>query len=176
MNKTEFSKLADIIRTYYPHANIMPNEQALSLWYEELKQLSFEMALASVRYHVNTSNRIVTIYDIKNALADTNETWELGYEKVKIAISQYGYYEPKKALDSFDDVTLAAVKSIGWNNICTSETPDIIRGQFRDAYNNAKERKLKKEIIENTTTGIAAFIGNNSNMLSYKADSDPERK
>ena len=65
MNKNEFVKIADAIRTYYPRDNVMPNKQAMALWYEELKDLPYEVAVMSLRKHVNTSKWSPTIADLR---------------------------------------------------------------------------------------------------------------
>ena len=39
MNREEFAALAMAIRTYYPRENLMPNDEALNLWYEALQDL-----------------------------------------------------------------------------------------------------------------------------------------
>lgn len=49
VNKREFALLADAIRTYYPKEKILPNEQAMALWFDLLQDISYELASVSLR-------------------------------------------------------------------------------------------------------------------------------
>ena len=40
MTIKEFSLIAAAIKTYFPRDNILPTENAMELWYEELKDLA----------------------------------------------------------------------------------------------------------------------------------------
>jgi len=43
-----------------------------------------------------------------------------------------------------DELIMEAIKGIGWRDLCTSQNPDVIRGQFRRIYEELVERKKNK--------------------------------
>ena len=55
----------------------------------------------------------------------------------------FGFYDPEGALASLDELTREAAKRIGWQQICHSETPDVIRANFRIIYEALAKRKEK---------------------------------
>ena len=44
MDKQEFATLAMALRTYYPKESILPNKEAMQLWYRELQDAYSMMA------------------------------------------------------------------------------------------------------------------------------------
>lgn len=147
MTKAEFIKLANAIKTYYPTEKLFPNEGALMLWYEELKDLTYELAYVAVRKHVNTSPFPPTISDIRKGAASvtTNQAnWADGWEQFRRAVSKYGYYQQEAALASMDETTRKVVKRLGWKQLCESENAMQDRANFRMVYE--QEMQHKKEI------------------------------
>ena len=65
MNKKEFATLVAAIRTYYPRETILPNQQALELWYMELNDLSYDLAMLALREHVHVSKWSPSISEIR---------------------------------------------------------------------------------------------------------------
>ena len=44
MNKKEFAIWASALKTYYPKEKILPNAQALELWYKQLQNIPYDIA------------------------------------------------------------------------------------------------------------------------------------
>ena len=65
MTKQEFGKLAAAIRTYYPKEQILPNQQAIELWYSHLKDMPYNLACAVLNKWVSENKWSPTIADIK---------------------------------------------------------------------------------------------------------------
>ena len=57
--------MALAIKTYYPREFIFPNEAALSMWYEELKDLDYDSAGIGLRKYVLTNRLPPAISDIR---------------------------------------------------------------------------------------------------------------
>lgn len=150
MNKTEFAKLADWIKTCFPREDLLPNKAALAIWYEELKDLDFNTALAAVRKHTQTSKWAPTIADIRSLAAEITTAepggadWGEGWKKVNKAIGRYGYMQEADALESLDDITRATVKRLGWKSLCRSDNPAADRANFRKVYEQIAHRKLEE--------------------------------
>ena len=65
MTPKEFSSFVMALRTYYSKENILPNEQAIKLWYEELKDIPSFVADAALRKWVATNKWSPTIAEIR---------------------------------------------------------------------------------------------------------------
>ncbi|MEY8366273.1 replicative helicase loader/inhibitor [Anaerovoracaceae bacterium 41-7] len=65
MNKQEFGLLAAAIKTAYANEKMFPNNQAMELWYRNLKDIPYEVASAAFDKWVVTSRWAPTIADIR---------------------------------------------------------------------------------------------------------------
>ena len=96
MTVNEFAQLTAAIKTYFPRDNVLPTEEAMDLWYAELKDLDYESASMGLRRYVATSRFAPAIADIREHAADYNEpdlpnemaAWQL----VLTAIRNSGYH------------------------------------------------------------------------------------
>lgn len=158
MTKDEFMILASAIRTYYPKENILPNKQALELWYRELKDIPYEVAEVALREHVHTSNFSPSIAELrKTAYFLQNGSisdWGKGWEQVTKAISKYGAYRADEAIESMDELTKETVKRIGFSTICHSSNITAERANFRMIYEELAKKKendmkLPEELRQN---------------------------
>ena len=72
MTVKEFALIAAAIKTYFPRDNILPTENAMELWYEELKDLPYGIANSALRMHVATNKFPPSIADIRENAAKLN--------------------------------------------------------------------------------------------------------
>lgn len=147
MNKKEFSIFASALRTYYPKEKLLPNEQAMELWYNQLKDIPYNVASATLEKWVAIEKWSPSIADIRKTAVEmvngTTYDWGDGWEQVDKAIRKYGMYNEAEALESMDDITRQAVQRLGFKNICTSENYQADRANFRMIYEQIAERKEK---------------------------------
>ena len=145
MNKQEFGKFAMALRTYYPRETLLPNNEAIELWYRQLCDIPYDVAEVSLNKWVATNKWSPSIADIREMALEVKTGYRPdygeGWEKVLKAISRYGSYEEGKALDSMDEVTRQCVKQLGWRNLCMSENIAADRANFRMIYERLIERK-----------------------------------
>lgn len=164
MTKNEFMKVVDAIKAYYPYAKLLDSKAAIALWYEELKDLPYELCVLAVRKHVTTSDKVITIYNIRTNATVESDDWGDAWDRVLKAVGRYGMYNETDALESLDEITRAAVKSIGWKQLCTSESPDVIRGQFRNAY---EQKKKKTDDIAKMPKDISGILENKTKLIGW---------
>lgn len=149
MNKMEFVIIADAIRTYYPKENILSNEQAVTLWYEQLKDIPYDVAAATINKWVSINKWSPTIADIREGAATLiygkEKTWGEAWEDVIKAIRVKGIYDIKGTLDRLDDTTRKVAKQIGIENICMSESGETntLRAHFKKMYEEEIERQKR---------------------------------
>lgn len=172
MSRDEFQRLADAIRSYWPKEKIMPTKESMELWYQELKDLDYSMAVSAVRKHVQENVWSPSIAEIRaqavNIQAEDHD-WGDGWEEVLRAVRRHGQYDETGALESMSPMTREIVKRLGWKQICQSDQDEMmsIRANFRMMYEQKDEKERKyaalsgdlKEKIDQITGGVKQIGG-----------------
>lgn len=157
MNKAEFATWTMALKTYYPRENLLPNQQAMELWYRELSDISYEVAEAVLRKWVATNKWSPSIADIREAtntmLNGEQLTWGEAWERALNAVRRYGSYNKQAALDSLDSLTRRCVENIGYMDLCMSENIMVERAHFQKifeiyAQREHTEQKLSAPLLE----------------------------
>lgn len=161
MEKREFALFASALKTYYPKENLLPNDQAMELWYRQLKDIPYQIAELTLNKWVATNKWSPSIADIREQAAAVKvgekPLWSDGWEEVLRAISKFGSYRESEALQSMTETTRQAVKRLGFRNICLSENIAADRANFRMIFEQITERQHKeKQLSVNLTNLIEA--------------------
>lgn len=147
MTKKEFAQIVMALRTYYPREKLIPNDQAAELWFYQLQDLDHKTTEAALNAWVATQKWSPSIAELRaeTMKISKGETldWSEAWEQVRQAVRLYGYSNPQEAMASMDELTREAVRRIGWQQICHSETPDVIRANFRMIYEVLAKRQEK---------------------------------
>lgn len=151
MTKKEFSVIAQALRTYYPKDNIMPNMQAMELWYRELQDITYEVAELAIRKWVATNKWSPSISEIREYSMSVSsgdaKDWGAAWEEALTAVRRYGSYRPQEAYDSMSDLTRECVKRVGFMELCNSNNLSADRANFRMIYEQLAERKRKTDQV-----------------------------
>lgn len=151
MEKREFGLFASAIRTYYPREQILPNKEAMELWFRELQDIPFPVAEAVLRKWVSTNKWSPSIADIRELSANVQNgdipDWGEGWEEVLRAIKRHGMYNVQGAMDSFSPLTRKTVERLGFRNICISENPMAERANFRQCYEILAKREQTRQQV-----------------------------
>lgn len=149
MDKKEFAQFVMALKTYYPRENLLPNNQAMELWFRQLQDIPFHVAEVALNQWVATNKWSPSIADIRETAATVQHgdipDWGDGWEQVLMAIRKYGLYQEAEALESMDDITRQCVKRLGFRNICMSENISTDRANFRMMYEQLQERARKEQ-------------------------------
>lgn len=158
MNKTEFATFAMALKTYYPKEKLIPNDRAMELWFFQLKDIDFKTAEATLNKWVATNKWSPSIAEIREAATELTQgeipDWGEAWEKVLKAVWHWGSYEPEKAMESLDELTRAAVKRVGYRDICMSENVAVERANFRMVYETLAARKKQDAQIPPQIQGL----------------------
>lgn len=151
MDRREFKIIVNALRTYYNKEQLLPNEQAMELWYRELQDIPYNVAEAALRKWVSTNKWSPSIAEIREIASEiTHEEipdWTEGWERCCRAISKYGFYRQKEAMESLDPLTRECVKRLGFNQLCMSENVAADRANFRTCYEAlAKRKKIDQQM------------------------------
>lgn len=162
MTKKEFAMFAMALKTYYPKEQLLPNEQAMELWYQQLNDITYEIAELALNKWVAINKWSPTIADIREQAATISHgdiaDWGDGWEQVLKAIRYYGSYNPEKALDSMDEITRRCVQRLGFRNICMSDNIAADRANFRMMYEQLAQRKKQEDQMPMTLTKLIESI------------------
>jgi len=66
---------------------------------------------------------------------------------VNKAISHFGYTRPREAFESLPEPVARCAERMGWRDLCLSEEQDVIRGQFRKAYETQMNRERQDALV-----------------------------
>ena len=168
MTNPEFQKFFRYINSVTTDTN--PSPEKTQVYWDALSDLPFEVAMVAARKVIATlENPFLPMPAVFRgaALQVTGQTIQAApdaYADVLKAIRYFGSYKETEALQSLTPLTRKAAESIGWKGLCLSEEPDVIRGQFRMAYEalekretvDAKTPQKLKDVI--TTMGGAKVL------------------
>lgn len=151
MTKKEFATFAMALKTYYPKENLLPNEQAMELWYRQLQDIPYQVAETALNKWVALNKWCPTIADIRQIALEVTQgdipDWSEGWEEVCKAIQRFGYYRPQEAKESLSPITRQVVERMGYTHLCMSENTTADRANFRVIYEGMVERKQKEAQI-----------------------------
>lgn len=171
MDKKEFALFASALRTYYSKENLLPNSQAMELWFRQLMDIPYPVAEATLNKWVATNKWSPSIAEIRELAAEIQNgklpDWGEAWEETCKAISRYGYYRPKEALASLSPLTRKTVERLGFTNLCLSENPTADRSNFRQCYEIVAKREQEaqvlslplQQIIQQLSDGMAPISG-----------------
>jgi len=150
MTKTDIVKLLAVINAAYPNMQI--SEATVSLWHELLGDLNLDFALAAVKKLILESPFPPTIADIRKQVVEITQGLNevdaaTAWGEVVRALNHYGYYRPEEAYASMSPRTAKVVRMMGWQEICMSEEPSVIRGQFLKMYEICTQREKQEALL-----------------------------
>ena len=163
MDRKEFALFASALRTYYPREKLLPNEQAMELWFKQLQDIPYKLAELTLNTWVATNKWSPSIADIREKatgyIHGEAKEWGEAWQEVLKAITKYGSYQELEALESMSETTRRVVDRLGFRNLCMSEEIQVDRANFRMIYeqeiqrekHNAQIPQNLKAIIANTT-------------------------
>lgn len=164
MTKQEFAQWAMALKTYYPKESLLPNTQAMELWFRQLEDVPYQVAVTALNKWVATNKWSPTIADIRETTATitTGELpdWGEAWEQVLTAIKRYGMYRADEALASLPELTRDCVRRLGFREICVSENITQDRANFRMIYEQlATRKKQQAQIPESVLKMIGSIQG-----------------
>lgn len=148
MNKAEFSKFAMALKTYYPRENLLPNTQAMELWFYQLQDIPYETAQMTLNKWVALNKWSPTIADIRETATSKKESdWGEAWALVLKTIGRYGSGRKEEALESLPELARKTVERMGYKELCKSENQVADRANFRMIYEELSARKAKEDAL-----------------------------
>lgn len=175
INKKEFTIFASALRTYYPKEKLIPNEQAMGLWYNQLKDIPYKLAEVVLNKWVATNKWSPSIADIREQATEltseeVKKDWGEAWNEVIRNIHYYGSYRVEEGMEHLTGITRETVKRMGYMNLCQSENAMADRANFRDIYNTLLEREKQDKQIPQSLKLIISSIPNTPGLMIDKDD------
>lgn len=133
----------------------------IRLWREELVDLDQEVAATVVREWIRTNDQRPSIAAIRRTVAEKQLGNSSGAKLFMPADEAWAYvvrcFGTVGQYNQFPDehpLVKRAVESMGWIEMCRSDHVDVIRGQFRKAY----EGLLARSVAETAASPGAAEV------------------
>lgn len=176
MTEKEFATFAMALKTYYPRENLLPNNQAMELWFRQLQDIPYKVAEVGLNKWVSLNKWSPSIADIREMASTVAHgelpNWGDAWQEVLRAINQYGSYRPVEAMDSVSPLTKKAIKRIGFVNLCMSENISADRANFRMIYEQLADREKKEAQLSVPLKTLIAQMQNESMLLEAKEETD----
>ena len=175
MTKKEFATFAMALKTYYPRETLLPNDASMELWFNQLKDIPYDVAEISLNKWVSLNKWSPSIADIREMSSTVtmgeSPEWGEAWEQVLRAIRRYGSYNVAQALDSMDDLTRRTVERLGFREICMSENIAVDRANFRMVYENLQNRqKENNKLSLELKKRLQMIAGADQKLLEDKND------
>ena len=151
MTKQEFAIFAMALKTYYPRENLLPNEQAMDLWFIQLQDIPYQVAEVGLNKWVALNKWSPSIADIREMTSGITRgeipDWGEAWAEVQRSIRKYGSYRAQEAIESLSPITKKAVQRIGFMNLCMSDNEVADRAHFQKIYEILVEREKKDAML-----------------------------
>lgn len=155
MTAKEFGFLADAIKTYFPRDNVLPTENAMRLWYSELKDIPYQLAHTALRKYVSTNKFAPTIADIREQVAELNDQNEedlnetAAWSLVLKAIRRSTYYSEEEFVKLPATVQRAVASPKQLREWATLEDVDgktltVIQSNFQRTFRAERQRERER--------------------------------
>lgn len=160
MKAAEFARFAATMKTIYSKEKILETPEAMELWLDLLSDIEYPTAMAALKTWVATNKWSPSIAEIRAMCVETSvgkmPDWGESWEKMRKAISKWGYMREDKALEEMDPVTREVVQRLGFQSICLSEDEQVLRGQFRRIHEDVSRRMMEDAQIPEALKRLAA--------------------
>ena len=146
MTQDEFRKFFKYISSVTTDTN--PSPERTQVYWDMLSDLPFNVAIAAGKKVIATlENPFLPMPAVFRGMAAQITGPSIppapdAYAEVLRAIRNFGSYRQQEALESLSPLVRKATEAIGWKELCLCEEPDVIRGQFRMAYEALERREM----------------------------------
>ena len=170
MTRNDIVQIMAWVLANHPHMQDQDLRPTVQLWermFADVDRERFETAIMKV---MARNPFFPTVAAISKALMIENDPTPIeAWGEVTKAIRIYGYCRPEEALSSMSPLTKQVTISLGWMNICSSEEPDVIRGQFMNHYSvlaqRAKDMAVLPKKLRLSDPGMASMSDAMKNVV-----------
>lgn len=174
MTDKEVGNIFLLAMANFPHLQEKNMKPTLMLWKEMLTDLPYAVALPGMKKLLSTAKFFPSIAEIREACTAMTEPRQLTHDEawrmVLDAVSKYSSYKELEGLASLPPMVRDVARNIGWREICMSEQPDVIRGQFRQAWEAHSAREKEMRVLP---SDVRVLVGNLGDILKLPEGDKP---
>lgn len=150
MNEGEFGRFAASIKCLFPNDKVMPNKEAMELWFSLLQDIDYKTAMDGLGEWAKENKWSPTIADIRKFGMPTFLPWQEAYKKANAMASLYGRSRPSEAWKALGDTIWNAIPS--WEQFCMTEMSSYKEQLFKSAYEESvrqtEQKYVRRELID----------------------------
>lgn len=116
MTKQEFGKLCAAMKAAYADPKFLADQMAMNMWYEALKDMSYNDLQKSLMRHIQTSEFLPTVASLRKGCSSAGagiKSPEAAWEDVWKAIHKVSSSEPDSYRMEFDKLDAATQRTLG---------------------------------------------------------------
>ena len=151
MTKTETGKLIMLIKSAYPRFKFDDMALTIDLWHEMFADIPVQIVKIALKKLILELQFPPTIADVQKRISEVSNpaqtTASEAYGEVTTAIRKFGMYREVEAIESLSPLVAKVAKQMDWKRICTSDEPDVVRGQFLKMYESERKREEQNRLI-----------------------------
>jgi len=122
------------------------DELKLSVWHEMLGDLDYPLLVLALQHCILQQTFAPSIAEVRSAAVKLMYPPRKGaadaWAEVAAAVKKYGIYNYGFAA-AMSPLLKRAVDALGWQNICLTAKPEIMRSQFMKIYQEMYEQESK---------------------------------
>lgn len=154
MDKKEFVVIATVLKQAYGEDRILPNQEAMDVWFGFLKDFDCRVMQLAVSEHIATNKYPPAISELRELAAGVMTAaplpWDAAWGTVLRAVRKFGQYQEIEALQSLDEATRTIISRMGFQNICLADKIEVERANFRMAYENEAKFRQHQNMLSRT--------------------------
>ena len=162
MNSKEFTRIMAFISAAIDRKIA---RATIDAYYEMLNDLPAELVMAAAKKVIASDEypTLPTIGKLRKAAQDLCHMDKLSapeaWGQVLHAVHRHGYYGEVEAMAALPENVGAVVGMMGWQDICHSDKPDVLRAQFMRMYETVEIRQREREMLPAGVKELVAGIG-----------------
>ncbi|MDE4542283.1 replicative helicase loader/inhibitor [Thermoanaerobacterium sp. R66] len=166
MTLNETSRILSIIAAAYPRFQVDRAGLTLQVWHEMLGDLDYRIVQMAVQKLILENPFPPAIADVRKLASEISTPKEEqldpaeAWGEVEKAIRYFGSYREEEALASMSPAVAKVAKYMGWREICLSEEPGVVRGQFLKMFSQVQEREKKEALLPENLKNDIAMLAN----------------
>ncbi|MEG6521115.1 replicative helicase loader/inhibitor [Desulfotomaculum sp. 1211_IL3151] len=173
MNLEQAINLVGLALANFPNMQERDMAPTAVLWEKLLSDIPYHVAEKALVKVLATAKFFPAVAEIREAAIQLTQpvvpTALEAWGEVTRAMRLYGYYRPEEALASLSPITAEVVRRFGWRDMCACEEPEVLRGQFRMAYEQYAGRQREMAVLP---SGIRELIGGLADKLTLGGGED----
>lgn len=164
MQPHEATKLVAILASWYDTPAW--TEQRFAIFEEKILDLDYSLTAKAVddwlKQHSDKRPGITELREAVAAMQLGNSAGERLFldhdEAWRFVFQCFGTVGRNRNFPDTHPLVKAAVESVGWVEMCNSENQDVLRGQFRKAYESVLARSLAETVASDGASAIPSSV------------------